>query len=206
MHPIERLRYVARVGDAPDRFLVAESAHGLAAFSHDQNALLVAVRQLIARHPRSTGLLCLAAHMLHDVDPSSAAYEFAEKLESDRSIDHAESIAVAEAGGTDVIDSIASGSDMVLCPSGTRAWVEHARDAGRSVVVVTPTGSRLPSMLWRGFLDRNSFPVDVAQGNRNSGPELLSVGCFDDLIDSNGVTPLAGWVPDCPDVAELSRR
>lgn len=200
MHPIERLRYVARAGSAPDRFLVAESVPALAAFAHEPNALLVALKGLITRQPESPGLLGLAAHMIHALDPIEAAWSYADALTEDRTADIAETVAIAEAGGTDVIDSIASGRDreggelMMLCPLGTTAWIEHARSAGRSVAVVIPKGSRLPTMLWTRF--HTGQPQDF---------EVVPAALFDDAVGETGVTPLAAWQPDCPDVAEVAR-
>ncbi len=196
MHPIERLRYVARAGDAPDRFLVSEAAASLAAFAREPNALLVAQRQLISRRPESPGLLCLAAHMAHAPDAVGAGYEFATSLEFDKTMEVAEVLAVAEAGGTDVIDSIASGPGQVLCPAGTTAWVDHARSSGRSVVVVMPRGTRLPKLLWASYLKRN--------GGDAAG-ELLAIDAFDDLVLDSGVQPISAWTPDAPDAAEFAR-
>lgn len=196
MHPIERLRYVARAGDAPDRFLVSEAASSLAAFAREPNALLVAQRQLISRRPESPGLLCLAAHMAHATDAVGAGYEFATSVELDSTMEVAEELAVTEAGGTDVIDSIASGPGEVLCPAGTSAWVEHARSAGRSVIVVMPKGTRLPKLLWASFLERN--------GGEAAG-ELLPMETFDDLVTDSGIQPVSAWRPDAPDAAEFAR-
>ena len=199
VHPIERLRYVARAGAAPDRVLVAESVPALSAFASRPGPMLVALRQLIVRQPDSPGLLGLAAHMVQALDPIEAGWSFAESLELDQTAEHAEEIAIAEAGGTDVIDSIASGPGQLLCPVGTVAWIEHARSAGRSVAGVTPTGTRLPRLLWASFLDRNRA------AEPDSGFELVAVDRFDDLIGPDGLGPVDGWSADCPDVAEVAR-
>lgn len=203
MHPIERLRYVARAGSAPDRILVAESIPAFGAFARKPQMLLVAVRQLISRQPGSPGLLALGAHMMHALDPLEAGWDFSEALNEDRTADIAETIAVTESGGTDVIDSIASGRTSsgaveVVCPLGTTAWVEHARAAGRSVAIVTPLGSRLPPMLWGSYLQR----IDSSDGQST---ERLALDVFDDLIGPNGLASTATWSPDCPDVAEIAR-
>lgn len=206
MHPIERLRYVARAGSAPDRILVAESIPALAAFSHNPQMLLVALRQLIARQPESPGLLALGAHMLHALDSLDAGWDFSQSLDDDRTVDIAETTAIAESGRTDVIDSIASGLASggsgveVLCPAGTKSWLEDCRESCRSAAVVTPLGSRLPPLLWAAF----SGPGD--DGPAAMSLERLSLEKFDDVIGPGGVAPLSSWVPDCPDVAELARR
>ena len=215
MHPIERLRYVARAGSAPDSFLVAEAVPALNAFAHDPNAMLVALKGLISRQPESPGLLCLAAHMIHALEPVAAGWAFADSLEEDQTLDIAETIAITEAGGTDVIDSIASGIDpqfdldaetdiSVLCPAGTTAWIAHAREAGRSVAVVTPLGSRLPALLWERFRNHQERLGDGTSGHSGEH-ELISLDVFDDVIGPTGLTPLDAWQSDSPDVAEVAR-
>lgn len=204
MHPIERLRYVARAGTAPDRILVAESIPAFAAFANKPQMLLVALRQLISRQSESPGLLALGAHMMHSLDALEAGWAFSDAMNEDRTADIAETIAVTESGGTDVIDSIASGRGSsgrveVVCPLGTQAWVDQAREAGRSVAAVTPLGSRLPPMLWASFLDRTAS----ADG---ATVERLVLDDFDDVIGPEGLKPPSSWEPDCPDVAEIARR
>ena len=211
VHPIERLRYVARAGSAPDSFLVAESVPALAAFSHDPNAMLVALKGLITRQPESPGLLGLAAHMVHSLDPVSAGWAFADDLHADRTADIAETLAIAESGGTDVIDSVASGVDAdsgaltMLCPPGTTAWIGKARSEGRSVAVVTPKGSRLPPLLWARFVSKHDR-IQTGVGESVAGElELIDAALFDDAVGNSGVTPLAEWEADSPDVAEVAR-
>lgn len=203
MHPIERLRYVARAGTAPDRILVAESIPAFGAFASKPQMLLVALRQLISRQPDSPGLLALGAHMMNSLDALEAGWSFSDALNEDRTADIAETIAVTESGGTDVIDSIASGRTTsaaieVLCPLGTRAWIEQARAAGRSVAIVTPLGSRLPPMLWANYLER----IQTSNGQLT---ERLTIEDFDDVIGPEGLGDASSWSPDCPDVAELAR-
>lgn len=196
---MERLRYVARAGSAPDRVLVAESVPALSAFTSRPNALLVALRQLIVRQPESAGLLGLAAHMVHSLEPIDAGWAFSEALDRDRTTGIAEQIAIVESGGTDVIDSIASGPSEVLCPLGTSAWIEHARTSGRSVAIVTPYGTRLPRLLWASYLERTGMTEPGSAGER------IGMETFDDLIGPDGLAPVDSWEADCPDVAEVAR-
>ena len=83
MHPIERLRHVARAGDAPTAPLVREAAIALASFTHDPVELSTACRQLIERRPTSGPLLWVAARMLTGTDPGTEAWEAVEALERD---------------------------------------------------------------------------------------------------------------------------
>lgn len=177
----------------------------LATFCDDQNTLLIALRQLISRQPESPGLLCFGARLLHAIEPREAGYALVDEFFADRTIEIAESIAITEAGGTDVIDSIASGPGQVLCPAGTKAWIEHAREGSRSVVVVTPFASRLPERLWRSYLERNEVDGATDADPSPGALEVLPLDSFDDLIDSGGVRPLEEWSADCPDVVEIAR-
>ena len=86
MHPIERLRYVARAGPVPMGPLVHESAAALAAFADDPSALLTACRRLLDRRPGSAPLVWLAARMLTGPDPRSEAWDSVEWFERDPTV------------------------------------------------------------------------------------------------------------------------
>jgi hypothetical protein len=86
VHPIERLRYVARAGDVPTAPLVREAAIALASFAHDPVELLTACRQLIERRPTSGPLLWVTARMLTGTDPGTEAWEAVEALERDTTV------------------------------------------------------------------------------------------------------------------------
>jgi hypothetical protein len=83
VHPIERLRYVARAGDVPTAPLVRESAAALAAFAHDPMELLTACRQLIEHRPGCGPLVWVSARMLTGPDPAIEAWDAVEALERD---------------------------------------------------------------------------------------------------------------------------
>ncbi|MFQ5558349.1 MAG: hypothetical protein ACE5GB_12695, partial [Acidimicrobiales bacterium] len=92
MHPIERLRYVARAADVPIVMVVRESAGALTAFADDPMALLTACRRLLDRRPGSAPLVWLAARMLTGPDPRSEAWDAVEQLDRDptsRELEHA---------------------------------------------------------------------------------------------------------------------
>ena len=191
--------------------LVAESVPALAAFAHNPNTLLVALKGLISRQRSSPGLLALSAHMIHSLEPVPAGWAFADALAADRTVEIAETVAITEAGGTDVIDTIASGISAdsgeveLLCPAGTQAWIDHAKGAGRSVVAVTPLGTRLPALLWQRYMIENDRVGDDWDGGVPGEHERLPATAFDDLIGPSGIMPLGDWEPDCPDVAEVAR-
>lgn len=84
MHPIERLRYVARAEGAGPSLLGRESAGALASFADDPAGLVTACRRLVDRHPTAGTVWWLAARVLSSTtDPGTEAWQAAEQLEDD---------------------------------------------------------------------------------------------------------------------------
>ena len=83
MHPIERLRYVARAGVVPVAPLVRESASALSSFADDPKGLLTSCRRLLDRRSDCAPLVWLAARMLTAMDPRSEARRVIGDLEDD---------------------------------------------------------------------------------------------------------------------------
>ena len=84
MHPIERLRYVARASGAPQAVLVRETAAALGSLAFDPAGLVTACRRVLDGHPACGSLWWLAAHVLTTVgDPDEEGWRCAEELEDD---------------------------------------------------------------------------------------------------------------------------
>ena len=83
MHPIERLRYIARSYGGDPRTLVVETASALRALGEDPAGLVVACRRIIERHPTSGPLWWLCAHMLTDTDPWAVARRLSAEIADD---------------------------------------------------------------------------------------------------------------------------
>ncbi len=83
MHPIERLRYVARAGVVPVVPLVRESAAALASFADDPKGLLTSCRRLLDRRGDCAPLVWLCARMLTAMDPRCEAMRVMEDLDDD---------------------------------------------------------------------------------------------------------------------------
>ena len=83
MHPIERLRYVARAGVVPVVPLVREAAAALTSFADDPKGLLTSCRRLLDRRRDCGPLVWLAARMLAAMDPRSEAIRVIEALDAD---------------------------------------------------------------------------------------------------------------------------
>lgn len=83
MHPIERLRYVARAGGVDHGTLAEETARALAGFVDDPTGLVTACRRIVDRHPTSGPMWWLAAHVLATNDPRAEAFACVSKLQDD---------------------------------------------------------------------------------------------------------------------------
>jgi hypothetical protein len=83
MHPIERLRSVARATGYPQSTVVGEAARALASFTSDPQGLVTACRRLVSRQPGSAPLVWLCARVLTAGDPRAEIREALDQLESD---------------------------------------------------------------------------------------------------------------------------
>jgi hypothetical protein len=84
MHPIERLRYVARASGADQAMLVRETAGALAAFADDPAGLVTACRRIVSRHPGSGPLWWLCSRVLTATEPMREAWAASDELDEDR--------------------------------------------------------------------------------------------------------------------------
>lgn len=97
MHPIERLRHVARAVGAPDESILHEAAASLIHFADEPAALVAAARRLLDRHPGNGPLWWLAASMLTSIEPAEAARACVERFRADPVIDELSSALPADA-------------------------------------------------------------------------------------------------------------
>jgi len=86
MHPIERLRYVARASGAEPGLLLRETAGALAGFSSDPAALVTACRRMVDRHPASGLVWWLCCRVLNAGDPRHEAWRAVEDVEADATV------------------------------------------------------------------------------------------------------------------------
>lgn len=82
-HPIERLRYVARVDGAGVIPLVEAAARALAGLGDDQAGLVTGCRQMVDRHPSVGPLWWLTSRMLCSPQPQTEAWEVCDALDAD---------------------------------------------------------------------------------------------------------------------------
>src|SRR5688572_5037654 len=83
MHPIERLRWVARAEGAGASVLARETAAALASVGDDLAALVTGCRRILERHPAFGPLWWLSARMLAAEDSMREAWAAAADLEAD---------------------------------------------------------------------------------------------------------------------------
>jgi translation initiation factor 2B subunit (eIF-2B alpha/beta/delta family) len=88
MHPIERLRFVARASGADPATLVYEAANGMAAFVDDPVSLVTVCRRVIDRQPAVGPLWWLCARVLTEPDPRVAARRCLEEMAEDSTAEH----------------------------------------------------------------------------------------------------------------------
>lgn len=83
MHPMERLRSVARATGAGPGVLVQEAAGALTALGNDPSGLVMACRRLVERHAAVGPMWWLASRVLCAHDPMAEAWRAAAELEAD---------------------------------------------------------------------------------------------------------------------------
>ncbi len=83
MHPIERLRSVARAQGVGPSLLVREAAGALAGFGREPAGLVTACRRLVDRHPTVGPMWSLAARVLSAAEPVAEAWRVADEVEAD---------------------------------------------------------------------------------------------------------------------------
>jgi len=83
MHPIERLRMVARAAGEGPALIAQEAAGALVAFGDDPAGLVTACRRLVDRQPTSGPIWWLAARVLCSTDPTQEAWRAVEQFQDD---------------------------------------------------------------------------------------------------------------------------
>jgi len=92
MHPIERLRYVARADGAGPALLVRETALSLCELEFDPQSLVLVCRRIVERHPTMAQLWWLCANVLAAPEPFVRARELALVIERDETPGHLDEI------------------------------------------------------------------------------------------------------------------
>jgi hypothetical protein len=83
VHPIERLRYVARAGGVDAGELVREAAGALGGMGSDPTGLVLSCKRLVDRQPAAGPLWWLCARLLSAADPRAEAWRCVGELDED---------------------------------------------------------------------------------------------------------------------------
>src|SRR6266480_1604896 len=150
MHPIERLRMVARAAGEGPALLAQEAAGALAAFAGDPAGLVTACRRLVDRQPTSGPIWWLAARVLCASEPAEEAWRAVDRLDNDPT---AEEVAAAIPDGAVVTavglgehlgDGLARRGDVVVFLVETdvadRGWLRRLHRLGSDVEDVPASG------------------------------------------------------------------
>lgn len=133
MHPIERLRYVARASGAAQEILVSESASALGDLGFDPQGLVTSCRRLIAKHPTAGALWWMSARLLTALDPRSEARACVREISGDATsrelaYDLPEEATVLVVGWPDLVsEALARRGDLTVL-------VVDVHDEGRGLV------------------------------------------------------------------------
>jgi hypothetical protein len=103
VHPIERLRYVARAGHTDPTMVAVEAALALADLPDEPGVLLTSVRRLIDFHPSCGPLWWVAAHVLVADDPVLAVDLVVEQLDDDPTPERLAEAVRAPDGGRQIV-------------------------------------------------------------------------------------------------------
>jgi hypothetical protein len=132
VHPIERLRAVARARDVEQTLLASEAASVLGSLAFDPMSLLTSCRRLLDRHPAAGALWWACARLLAADNARAEARTIALELDDDPArIDL--SLELPEGAVVAVIPDVAGGSDLAYDLAGMREDLEvvdaHGFDA-----------------------------------------------------------------------------
>ena len=140
MHPIERLRYVARASDTDQRLLARETATALRGLRLEPSGLVTACRRIVERHPTSGPLWWLCARVLTAAEPFEESWTAVETIESDPTADTLvehlpEDATVCVVGWPDLVaEAIVRRGDVCVLAVDASGGVGFARRLQRSNV------------------------------------------------------------------------
>lgn len=145
MHPIERLRYVARSHGGDQRLLVRETAGALRGLGLDPAGIVVACRRIVERHPTSGALWWLCSSVVTAASPFETASRLADRIEDDPTPEV-------------LIDSLAPDAVVTVLGWPDLAGEALIRRGDASVLTVDIAGE---GMAFARRLERNDIDVEV---------------------------------------------
>jgi hypothetical protein len=113
VHPIERLRAVARARNVDQRLLAREAAMVLGVLADDPFGLVTSCRRLLDRHPGAGALWWACARLLDAADPRAEARAVVRDLSDDDAVLRPLSLDLPEHSTVVVVPDAAGGSELV---------------------------------------------------------------------------------------------
>jgi hypothetical protein len=214
VHPIERLRHVARAGWAPADVLASEAAWALADLvHHEPPALVPACRRLLQRHPGCGPMWWVAARVLSAGDPVAEAERCALEIDTDPTAELTDQATdghrwvrhggMGEAATADmvIVTVDAMGPDGMLVDGDALGLLDAARAVEVPLWVEAPVGHLLPPRLWAAMLRR----VDVPGARHRSSAVREPLDGVARVIGPSGPRPLDRALAevDCPEPSAL---
>ena len=206
MHPIERLRYVARSRGAPPEVLVGESAAALVSFRGDPAGMVAACRRIVDRQLECGPLWWLCSRILCGLDPLADARDATAEFEADPTPGRL--AAALDALGPDepvpyLVPVLAAGGGRALVDADDAVAVPDALARGEAVWLVAGVGRVLPAETFAALerrRDQRGDPYDEQYG-------VIAVDPVTAVVRPGGVLAAArvDRSPDCAVAAELFR-
>ena len=129
MHPIERLRAVARAREVDQSLLAAEAAAVLGSFGNDLPGLLTSCRRLLDRHPSAGALWWASARLLAAGDVWAESRSIREDLGGESAATSL-SLDLPDGAVVAVVPDVAGGSDLAYELNSWRDDLVVAHDPG----------------------------------------------------------------------------
>jgi hypothetical protein len=176
VHPIERLRYVARVGGVDQGELVREAAAALGGLHDDVGGLIMSCRRLLTRHPTAGALWFLSARLLSAADPRAEAWQVTEELDGDATSNHLVRLLPEEATIT-----------VVGYPELTALGLPKRGDIEVLAIDASGDGQALARRLRNGDVDAVEVPdAGVAAAVATSDVVVLEASCLGTSTSGTG--------------------
>jgi hypothetical protein len=129
VHPIERLRAVARAREVDQALLAREAASVLGAFAGDPLGLVTSCRRLLDRHPTAGTLWWTFARLLEAADVRAEAQAVRRDLDDSPAVT-ALSLDLPDRAVVAVVPDVAGGSELGLALTNWRDDLVVAHDPG----------------------------------------------------------------------------
>ena len=181
MHPVERLRHVARATGYPQDVIVGETARALASYTSDPQGLVTACRRMVQRQPGSAPLVWLCARVLCAGDPRAEIRSAIDEFESDRT-------------GVELAHALPDDASVVVLgwPETIGSALRRRGDVEVLVVDVHREGGGLVMELVDADVDAIDVPVS-GLGSAVAGADLVLLEAA--ALSPSGLLGVAGSLP-----------